>query len=173
MLILDEGQTIAIGDASYADASRSLTLGQWMALLVLAAFSIPLAVIAWIDVAALSDPVAVFQMLISSGLILLALVLVRNLCVMITGSGDLVVAIFDRSHAVLDVISVDTFGLTRKAIPFSEVHAIRTSRGEWNGESVAEVAVVELNSGQSIVLPESLSPREITMLRTLTGLRRR
>jgi len=91
---------------------------------------------------------------------------------LVAGSDDVIAAAFERETATLQILFMGLFGLTREVIPFADVHAIRQCRGEWNGEKVSEVVVVELGSGRTIVLPSGLSAKELALLRVLTGLRR-
>ncbi len=172
MHILKGGQTIAIGDAEYAESSFALTVGQWLTLMLFIAAAVPLILVFWHDPEALNDPFAVVEFSFMSLGLLAVLMLAKTTFGLLTRSGDMIAAIFDRMTGTLDVVFLGIFGMTRATIPFEEVQAIRVSRGEWSGSCVSEVVVVELATGKTFVLPETLTTRELNMLRVMTGLRR-
>src|SRR5262245_33828493 len=172
MLILNEGRTLVIGDTASVGSSPTLTRRQWLLLFVLVALAVPLSGLLIVDPDALRSPTAVIITSLASIALLAAIVIVRHTLMLVSGSDDVITAAFDRETATLEILFMGVFGLTREAIPFAEVHAIRQGRGEWNGEKVSEVVVVELGSGRTIVLPNRLSAKELTLLRVLTGLRR-
>src|SRR5262249_26053061 len=148
-------------DESRAGTTGALTFGQWLAIFALIALAVPLICVLWVDPDALTNATALLITAAASAALLAAILVVRHTLMLVSGSGDVITAAFDRETASLEILFQGIFGLTRQIVPFSEVHAIRQGRGEWNGEKVTEVVIVEFVSGRTIVLPNRLSPREL------------
>ena len=169
MHILNDGRTLIIGDDELV--GLAFTLPQWLTLFVLIAFIIPFAGLLAIDPAALHNPMAILLTLSATGGMLAVVVVIRHTLLLVAGSQDIVSATFDLDHETLELIFIGLFGLTSQTIPISDVRTIRLGRGDWNGVKVSEISIIDLEHGRSIILPTRLTPKELTLLKVLTGLR--
>lgn len=166
MHVFDGGDTIVLGDLAATG-----TLGIWpdglrTRLLGLVAALVPLAALAWFEPLDLNNfGLVAFLEAVCLGVFLLF----RNAIKFLVPS-EPVAAIFKRSSATAEITYGSIFGLTRTEIPFSDIAHVRLTRGEWINQTVSERPVLILDSRQAIALPASMSERELTLLRTLTGL---
>ena len=89
----------------------------------------------------------------------------------VTGNADVRLVVIDADEQCLNVYRPQGIGLGVKQIEFSEVVEIRSTRGDWNGASVASNTAIGTAANGSIIMPEMLDDFEVLMIAYYLGLR--
>ena len=170
MHVAENGRQIFIGNIAAIEAF-ALTRAQWWLLFLFATIGLPTAIIVFVYPTALKDPFILLGTLLMLTLGATALLAVRSVIRLTASAGHRDLVVFDLDRGTVEVLFQGTIGLTQDLVAFSEIQRMKLGRGNWDGEAVKSVLVLELDYGRAISIDADLSNKDLTMLRVITGVR--
>lgn len=106
---------------------------------------------------------------LSALLVVLLLVCVAAYVVSVIMPGDVSGLLIDRGERQIDLITNSLFASGRRAVAFEDVTDLRMTKQYDDDGYAFEVAELRLESGETIVLPPTISPSDISVARRALG----